>query len=137
MPPSPSPTSRHSPVPHHIDGPDAHGLCNLDDSLPHAAVGRVLDDGVPWGAQVWHSQVGSPPPHPSCITPAHNVPGSRLSKSVSMRSAVQGLMLSVAAHSSGMSLGTRSRLSSGSTACVRHVPVQWGKDSAGRPGTAP
>lgn len=64
MLPFPCPTPQHSPVPHHIDGPDAHSLCDLDDSLPHAAVGRVLDDGVPWRAQVWHSHVGS---HPSLL----------------------------------------------------------------------
>lgn len=37
------------PVPDHVDGPDARGPGDLDDSLAHAAVGGVLDDRVTWG----------------------------------------------------------------------------------------
>lgn len=37
------------PIPHHVDGLDAGGPGDLDDSLAHAAVGSVLDDGVTWG----------------------------------------------------------------------------------------
>lgn len=50
------------------------------------------------------------------------VPGARRSKSASTRNAVQGLTLSVAAQSTGMSPGTFSSSSSGNTPRVLHVP---------------
>lgn len=54
------------------------------------------------------------------------VPGARRSKSASMRKAVQALTLSVAAHSTGTSLGTGSSTASGNTPRVRHVPGPGG-----------
>lgn len=36
------------PVPHHVDGLDARGPGDLDDSLAHPTVGSVLDDRVTW-----------------------------------------------------------------------------------------
>lgn len=44
----PYPLPGDPPVPHHVDGLDARGFGDLDNSLAHAAVGSVLDDRVTW-----------------------------------------------------------------------------------------
>lgn len=41
----------HAPVPEHVDGPQAQGGRDLDDSLPHSTVGCILDDGISCGAR--------------------------------------------------------------------------------------
>lgn len=41
----------HTPVSDHVDGPQAQGCGDLDDCLPHATVGCILDDRISCGAR--------------------------------------------------------------------------------------